>query len=176
TLFPYTTLFRSLLNAIESRRSKQKDGLDELRSFSSWRQVRLNEASSTGAWAQFIGVDFAAIGAELCVEPAEAFLDCALEEGEAFSAVHQPQKEEDHHALLADPNVAIGCSDSLGLCPELRSEPAFQAIQAHPRHYGSFARAFATFVRDKRLLDVAEAVRKCTSLPANVARIERRGS
>lgn len=165
-----------LINAIEGRRSREKNGLDELRAFSSWRQVLLDEADAAGPWRQFVGTDFEAIATELGSHPAEVFLDCALGEGEAFSAVHLPQQVEDHHALLEDPNVAIGCSDSLGLCLEMQDEPAFQAIQAHPRHYGSFARAFATFVRDEGLLDIAEAVRKCTSLPAATARLRGRGS
>jgi N-acyl-D-aspartate/D-glutamate deacylase len=45
----------------------------------------------------------------------------------------------------------------------------------HPRSTGTYPRLFGRFVREMGALTLAEAIRKCTSLPATVARIQGRG-
>jgi N-acyl-D-amino-acid deacylase len=45
----------------------------------------------------------------------------------------------------------------------------------HPRNYGTFPRVIAHYVRDRGILTIEEAVRKMTSLPAQVFRIRERG-
>jgi N-acyl-D-amino-acid deacylase len=45
----------------------------------------------------------------------------------------------------------------------------------HPRNYGTFPRVIAHYVREKRIITIEEAVRKMTSLPAQVFRIRERG-
>lgn len=37
----------------------------------------------------------------------------------------------------------------------------------HPRTYGTFARILGHYVRDERVLDLPEAIRKMTALPAH---------
>jgi N-acyl-D-amino-acid deacylase len=51
----------------------------------------------------------------------------------------------------------------------------FLKSSAHPRAYGNFARVYARYVRDERLLPVEQAVHKMTSLPASVLGIAQRG-
>lgn len=63
--------------------------------------------------------------------------------------------------LLADPFVGI-CSDG--------SPTGF-----HPRGHGSFAKIIETYVADEDVLTLAEAVRKMTSFPASLLRLEDRG-
>lgn len=46
---------------------------------------------------------------------------------------------------------------------------------AHPRNYGSFTRVLRKYVREENLLSLAEAVRKMTSLPAQLLRLRKRG-
>ena len=45
----------------------------------------------------------------------------------------------------------------------------------HPRNYGTFPRVIAHYVRQRGILTIEEAVRKMTSLPAQVFRIRERG-
>lgn len=45
----------------------------------------------------------------------------------------------------------------------------------HPRNYGTFPRVIAHYVRDRGVITIEEAVRKMTSLPAQVFRIRERG-
>jgi N-acyl-D-amino-acid deacylase len=45
----------------------------------------------------------------------------------------------------------------------------------HPRNYGTFPRVISYYVREKGILSLEEAVRKMTSLPAQVFRLKDRG-
>lgn len=45
----------------------------------------------------------------------------------------------------------------------------------HPRNYGTFPRVIAHYVRGKGIITIEDAVRKMTSLPAQVLRIPQRG-
>jgi N-acyl-D-amino-acid deacylase len=45
----------------------------------------------------------------------------------------------------------------------------------HPRNYGTFPRVISRYVRDRGVLKIEEAIRKMTSLPAQVFRIQQRG-
>ena len=47
--------------------------------------------------------------------------------------------------------------------------------QPHPRNYGTFARILATYVREKNVLRLEEAIRKMTSLPAMRLGLQDRG-
>jgi N-acyl-D-amino-acid deacylase len=51
----------------------------------------------------------------------------------------------------------------------LRSNP-------HPRAYGNFARLLGKYVRDEQVIPLQEAIRRLTTLPAEVLRIQRRGA
>ncbi len=52
----------------------------------------------------------------------------------------------------------------------------FLKFSTHPRAFGNFARVYAKYVRDEKLLSVSEAVRKMTSLPASNLGITHRGT
>ncbi|HEX6375759.1 MAG TPA: amidohydrolase family protein, partial [Allosphingosinicella sp.] len=45
----------------------------------------------------------------------------------------------------------------------------------HPRTYGNFARLLGRYVRERRALSLAEAVRRLTALPADNLRLADRG-
>tara|TARA_R110002096_G_scaffold415163_1_gene616738 strand:- start:131193 stop:131690 length:498 start_codon:yes stop_codon:yes gene_type:complete len=46
---------------------------------------------------------------------------------------------------------------------------------SHPRGQGTFSRVLASYVRDKNIMSLSEAIRKMTSLPANNLGITNRG-
>jgi N-acyl-D-amino-acid deacylase len=51
----------------------------------------------------------------------------------------------------------------------------FLESSTHPRAYGTFALVLGRYVRDEGLVELAEAVRRLTSWPAERLGIERRG-
>jgi N-acyl-D-amino-acid deacylase len=79
--------------------------------------------------------------------------------------------EENVRRGLELPWVSI-CSDSSAPA----TEGVFLRSNQHPRAYGAFARFLGRYVRDAGLVPLEEAVRRTTSLPAEVFRLRDRGS
>lgn len=85
-------------------------------------------------------------------------------------AVYFLMSEDNVRHQIVLPWVSFGSDeDSRGI------DGVFLKSSAHPRAYGNFARVYARYVRDEKLLPVEEAVRKMTSLPASNLGIARRG-
>lgn len=49
------------------------------------------------------------------------------------------------------------------------------ADQPHPRNFGTFTRKLGPYVRDEKVLTLAQAVRSCTGLPADILQLPERG-
>jgi N-acyl-D-amino-acid deacylase len=109
------------------------------------------------------------LAADLGRDELDLLLDvCARQPGmmAAFFSVD----EENVRATLRRPWVSV-CSDA----PAFVDETPWNALPTHPRAYGAFARVLGHYVRDERVLDLAEAVRRMTSLPATTLRLSDRG-
>lgn len=79
-------------------------------------------------------------------------------------------KEENLQKIYAHP-LSMPASDGSVYSPEGELGKELP----HPRSYGTFPRFFEKFVREDKILDMATAIRKCTSLPAERARMKDRG-
>jgi N-acyl-D-amino-acid deacylase len=51
----------------------------------------------------------------------------------------------------------------------------FLKSNPHPRAYGAFARFFAKYVREEKVISLAEGIRRVTGLPAQQLRLKDRG-
>lgn len=96
-------------------------------------------------------------GAELVIE--------ALRRGGA-SCVFHAMDEADVRAIMRHPQTAIASDGRLVQLGD--GHP-------HPRWYGTFPRVLGHYVRQERVLELPEAVRKMTSLPAGILGLEDRG-
>jgi N-acyl-D-amino-acid deacylase len=79
-----------------------------------------------------------------------------VERGETsaiFSAIAEPDLER----ILVSPFTMIASDGEI---------PVFGEGSPHPRSYGTFVRVLSTYVREKKLLSLEEAVRKMSSFPA----------
>jgi N-acyl-D-amino-acid deacylase len=63
-------------------------------------------------------------------------------------------------------------SDAASLAPE----GAFLKANPHPRAYGTFARLLGKYVRDEKVIRLGEAIRRLTTLPAEILKLKDRGS
>ena len=102
--------------------------------------------------------------------PEETAIELVIEDDSRVESVYFLMSEENIRKQIALPWVSFD-SDAGSLAPEgvfLKSNP-------HPRAYGNFARLFARYVRDEKVISVQEAVRRLTSFPAETLRIESRG-
>jgi dihydroorotase/N-acyl-D-amino-acid deacylase len=128
-------------------------GWDCLVRANGWDNILVSWAADGGQ--AFEGRTLADIG-HAAGDPAEALFDLILRlRGQASIVVFQ-QSEENVEAAMRRPYVAIG-SDGL-----------HAGVRAHPRLYGTFPRVLGRYVRERGTLGLAEAVRKMTSLPADV--------
>jgi N-acyl-D-amino-acid deacylase len=83
------------------------------------------------------------------------------------SMVYRLMSDGDVDRIMRHPQVAIA------------SDAGVMALGdgvPHPRGYGNNARVLGTYVRERRVLSLEQAIRKMTSLPANHFRIPARGT
>ena len=102
--------------------------------------------------------------------PEETVMDLILEDESPIGTVYFTQSEEQLKRKIALPWVTF-CSDS----PSLAPEGVFLKSSVHPRAYGSFARLLAKYVRDEKVISLAEAIRRLAALPAQTLKVEARG-
>lgn len=94
--------------------------------------------------------------------PEDTVLNLLVEENLAVTQITFYGTEETITPFMQDPWVMI-CTDGI------------YGGKPHPRLYGSFPRFIGRYVRGMRLMGMAEAVRKMTSLPASTFRLQGRG-
>lgn len=102
--------------------------------------------------------------------PEDAAMDLVVEDDSRVGTVYFLMDEDNVRRQIVLPWVSFASdADSRGI------DGVFLKSSAHPRAYGNFARVYARYVRDEKLLTVEEAVRRMTSLPASNLGIARRG-
>jgi N-acyl-D-amino-acid deacylase len=122
------------------------------------------------ALRRYIGKSLAEVAAERGVPPAEAAMDLVIEDKTRVGTAYFLMSEENVSHQITKPWVNFG-SDAAAMAPVA----PFTDAAPHPRAYGNFARLFALYVREKKVLSLPEAVRRLTSLPADTYKIEGRG-
>jgi N-acyl-D-amino-acid deacylase len=103
-------------------------------------------------------------------DPVETMMDLVLEDRSRVGTVYFLMSEENIREQIRQPWVSFG-SDAASMAPE----GAFLKSNPHPRAYGNFARLLGRYVRDERVITLAEAVRRLTGLPATNLGLENRG-
>lgn len=117
-----------------------------------------------------IGKTIAEVAKMRGVSPEDAIVDLVIEDDAGASAAYTFISEDNIAREFALPWVSSG-SDAESSAPE----GVFLLSSTHPRAYGNFARIFAKYVRKEHVVSVQEAVRKLTSLPADVLSLADRG-
>ncbi len=100
-------------------------------------------------------------------DPMDTCIDLMAEEGGSISGIFHTMSEDDVRAVMRLPWVAIA-SDGSAINLEAPGVP-------HPRNYSSNVRVLGHYVRDQKVLPMPEAVRKMTSLPAEILGLKDRG-
>jgi len=102
-------------------------------------------------------------------DPVDAVADLLADEEMRPGAVYFTMSEADVKLAMQQPWLGIGSDGSA-----VNTEMAFIG-HPHPRFYGTFSRVLGHYVREEKTLPLAEAVRKMTSLPAQVNGLSDRG-
>jgi N-acyl-D-amino-acid deacylase len=106
-------------------------------------------------------------------DPLDVAFDLIIAHNTHSSATYFSMSEENLRDILAEPYVAIGSDASLRNLPANGEAKAIGL--AHPRAYGTPARFLGTYVREQKLMDWPEGIRRLTSLPADVVGLMNRG-
>jgi N-acyl-D-amino-acid deacylase len=117
-----------------------------------------------------VGKSIAEIGEIWKVEPVDAAIRLLVEEEGAVSMIGHGMDPTNVEMVLAHPLVMIG-SDGLSMAPE---GPAANQ-RPHPRSYGTYPRVLGHYARERGIFDLATAVKKCTSMPADQMGMTDRG-
>ncbi len=125
-----------------------------------WDDIYVSDVGSEKNRA-FEGLSLAQIGARVQRAPAAAALALLAEECLDVSAIFFTMCEDDVRTVLSYGRTCIGTD----ACARTMSGP-LSAGRPHPRAFGTFPRIFKRYVRDSGLLQLPEAVRRMTSLPA----------
>ncbi len=136
-----------------------------------WKNVVLAN-SYLDDYARFHGKNFAEIADILKRDPADIAWDILLEaQPNRPLALFFMMNEDDVQQALKSPFVSIGSDAASAL-----KEGDLDALGLpHPRSYGTFPKIIATYVRDKEVLSLPEAIRKMTSWPATRMGLTDRG-
>lgn len=133
-----------------------------------WWEGIVLARSGTPANQKYQGMSVADIARERGdADPADAVLDLmALERG-SISGIFHTMSEEDVRLIMRQPWVTHA-SDGSAINLEAPGLP-------HPRNYSTFPRVLGHYVRDEGVLTLEEAIRKMTSLPAQILGLRNRG-
>jgi len=126
-----------------------------------WDQIFVAAVASE-ANAVYVGQSVAAVAERRGTDPFDTVFDLVLEEANAVSMVSFYQGEEIVRAIMRHPLHTVSTDGLLSGSP-------------HPRVYGSFPRILGHYVRDEKVLSLAEAVHHMTGSPARRLGLRQRG-
>ncbi len=133
-----------------------------------WDGIVLGYATHTGR-REYEGMTIAEI-AKLRgnPDPADTCLDLMAEENGRIRGLFHTMSEEDVRLIMRQPWVAVA---SDGQAINMENYPGLP----HPRYFGANVRVLGHYVREERVLSLEDAVRKMTSLPAQILGLSDRG-
>ncbi len=145
------------------RRMEHDSDFENISLLSGWENVYVTSAAKEhNAW--LLGMSVARAAQEAGRDPFDLIFDLLADENCTASMIDAVASDDDLEQVLACPFSSI-ISDS--------TYPDTGLL--HPRVYGSFVRMIETYVNQKKLLPLEEAVRKMTSLPASRLRLTGKG-
>ena len=132
-----------------------------------WEGIVLARASRPDV-SRYEGMTVAEIASSLGVpDPADVAIDLMAQEGGGISGIFHAMSEEDVRLAMRQPWMAHA-SDGSAINLDAPGVP-------HPRNYGTVPRVLGHYVRDEGVLTLEEAIRKMTSLPAQILGLRDRG-
>lgn len=128
---------------------------------SGWENIVVTSVATEDN-ASFEGMSIADIATARDTGPVQIVMDLLAEENLEVSIINHFLDEADVRTILSYDRVNVATDGLFGGKP-------------HPRVYGTYPRILETYVRDENVLNLEEAVRKMTSLPARAMGLQRKG-
>ncbi|MFT4862559.1 MAG: N-acyl-D-amino-acid deacylase [Pseudohongiellaceae bacterium] len=119
---------------------------------------------------RYLGMTLAEVASQRETSAANTAIDLVIEDGSRVQVVYFLMSEENVAKGIALPWVSFA-SDAQSLA----AEGQFLEQSTHPRAYGNFARVIGKYVRDDKVITLADAIRKLSKLPATNLKLRDRG-
>jgi dihydroorotase/N-acyl-D-amino-acid deacylase len=103
-------------------------------------------------------------------DPLDALMDLVADDRDNVGAIYFSMSEPDVRLAMQQPWLCVGTDFG-----EVSPTGPLAEGKAHPRGYGSYPRILGTYVRDLHVLTMEDAIRKFSSLPAQIVRLKERG-
>jgi len=118
---------------------------------------------------QYEGKRMDEIAASMRKDPVAALCELLISEETFPYAIYFVMSEPDVRLAMRQPWVGVG-SDGVAVNPDMKF-----IGKPHPRFYGTFPRVLGYYVREQRVLTLPDAIRKMTSLAAQITGLSDRG-
>lgn len=141
---------------------------DEVRSVGGWHGV-LVAALQKPENKKYEGKRMDEVARMMGKDPVDALCELLISEEAMPDAIYFSMSEADVELAMKQPWVGTG-SDGSAVNPDMTF-----AGKPHPRFYGSFPRVLGVYVREKKVLRLPDAIRKMTSLSAQITGLTDRG-
>ncbi|HEV3157650.1 MAG TPA: amidohydrolase family protein [Candidatus Baltobacteraceae bacterium] len=135
-----------------------------------WKHIWI-AATGSERTSDLIGHSLADIARRRRLRPSVAAIRLLREAQATIQAFFFAMCEDDVAAILSAEFTCIGSSTAGQAIERGAGSPSL----THPAGFGCFPRIFGRFVRRKRVFEIAEAVRRMTSLPAAIFGLQDRG-
>jgi N-acyl-D-amino-acid deacylase len=135
----------------------------------SWDNVQIVKVKSAEC-RSYEGRKVATIAEELGVDPLDFVFDLLIKERGAVPTLVFCMAEADIETIMQHPDTIVASDGrAVAIYGELsKGNP-------HPRYYGTFPRVLGHYVRGRNVLSLEMAVKKMTSMPARVMKLDGRG-
>lgn len=154
-------------SAVREKIKKDKDFIAWAKEHGWWEGIVMARAA-TPANRKYEGMSIAQIAKRRGdKDPADTCLTLMAEEEGRISGIFHTMSEEDVRLVMKQPWVAIA-SDGSAINLDAAGVP-------HPRNYATNPRVLGHYVREQKVLTLEDAIRKMTSLPAQILGLRGRG-
>ena len=126
------------------------------------------DARGNSTLEQYVGMTLSEVGRVRESDPRDAMFDIILAGDAAFTSLIT--SEQDIRTAIQQPWVAFG-TDGSAAAPD----GPLSGSLPHPRAYGAFPRVLGVYVRELGLVRLEDAIRRLSSLPAQILGLRDRG-
>jgi len=119
---------------------------------------------------KYIGKSLAEVARLRGISAEETAMDLIVQDSTRVECIYFLMDENNVKKQIAIPWLSFGSDEG-------SFEPAgvFLKSNPHPRAYGNFSRVLGKYVREEKIISLAEAVRKLSKLPATNLKLSKRG-
>jgi N-acyl-D-amino-acid deacylase len=120
---------------------------------------------------KYTGKSLAEVARIRGTSPEETAMDLIIQDSTRVGVAYFLMNDENVKKQVALPWMSFGSDEG-----SYTNEGVFLKSNAHPRAYGTFIRVLGKYVREEKVMTLAEAIRKLSYLPATNLKLKRRGT